>query len=176
MPITRYVTCAVIFANTSLPPNLKESGSDAAIQLIESASTPQPQFTLYGYARNHALSLPDLEQHPQYDAVSQAVTWVADLSSAENIRLITLVDAVSAPTPVNVIPGTDGIWYDLTIERTKNRSHFRWWTRPPVGWESAGALVNYMLELSQSTFILSAQRSASDKANKIAYTPKTQSL
>lgn len=159
MPITRFVACSVIFARPSAQPKptLKESSSDAALQLVESASTPQPQFTLYGYVRNHALNLPDLEQHPHYDAVAQTVTWFADLSSAENAKLLTLVEAVSAPALVNLIPGADGTWYDLTIERMAGRFHFRWWVQPPVGWESAGALVDYLIELSQSTFATSAQ-------------------
>jgi len=171
MPITCFVTCAVIFANSISHPKLKESSRDAAIQLVESASTPQPQFTLYGYVRNHALNLPELEQHPHYDAITQAVTWFADLSSAENRKLLTLVEAVTAPTPIHLIPGTDGIGYDLTIERMQNRFYFRWWAQPPVGWESASALINYLIELSQSTFALSAQLSDADRANKITYTP-----
>lgn len=172
MPITRFVTCAVIFANATSRPNLKESGSDAAIQLVQSASTPQPQFTLYGYARNHALNLPDLEQHPHYDAIAQAVTWFANLSSTQNTKLLTLVEAVSASTPVSLIPGTDGIWYDLTVERAKERCHFRWWARPPAGWECAGALVDYLLELSQSMFALSAQSNSAPAQTKSPHSLK----
>ena len=159
MPITRFLTFSILFANpaNAPKPSLKESGSDAAIQLLQSARTVQPQFTLYGYVRNRALDLPDLEQHPQYDAATQSVTWSTELSAAENARLLTLLAAVSVPIMAHSLPGTDGTWYDLVVEQMAGRFHFRWWVQPPAGWESVGAVVAYLLALSQTTFQTSAQ-------------------
>ncbi|MFN8490010.1 MAG: hypothetical protein U0350_20655 [Caldilineaceae bacterium] len=161
MPVTRFVTCSIIMAGaTTLPlPEIGESGQDCVLRLVETSRTTQPQFTLHGYIRNRVLGFPELAQHCNYNAGTGSVIWSTPLSTAENARLMTRLEAVTVPLLASSWPGTDGTWFTLAVERGSFAGSFRfsWWMKPPEGWESVGAVLGYMLELGESTFLASAQ-------------------
>lgn len=161
MPVTRFITCNIIMAGAAVVtlPEIGESGQDCVIRLVEASRTKAPQFTLHGYIRNRVLDFPALEQHPNYNAGTGSVIWSAPLAPAESAQLMTLLDAVTVPLLASSLPGTDGTWFTLGVERGSFAGSFRfsWWMKPPEGWSSAGAVLGYILELGQKTFVASSQ-------------------
>jgi len=176
MPVTRFITCSIIMAGaaTLALPEIGESGQDCVIRLVETSQTKQPQFTLHGYIRNRVLGFPELAQHRNYNTATGSVIWSMPLSSVENARLMTLLDAVTVPLLASSFPGADGTWFTLAVERGSFAGSFRfyWWMKPPEGWESIGAVLDYLLQLGESTFVASAQPTdvlsqAKEQINKI---------
>lgn len=97
-----------------------------AVRLVESQSEQGRSFTLHDGGR------------PEYT-----------LTSEETERLVALLGQIAVAVPWQSIAGFDGTDYTLVLRRAMSSITFGWWAMTPTGWESVGAVFDYVMDVAK---------------------------
>lgn len=71
------------------------------------------------------------------------------LTVDENSELLRLLGQIEVQAPWEARIGFDGCTYDLILKGPLTEVTFRWWLEVPQGWESVGAVADYVMSLAQ---------------------------
>lgn len=74
---------------------------------------------------------------------------VYTLTPAEADELLRLVGALAPKAPWQAAAGFDGCTYTLALKGPMSGMTFTWWVDVPAGWESVGAVAEYVLGLAR---------------------------
>jgi hypothetical protein len=131
-------------AGSSSRPSQPARGLQNDLVVVESQSGQERAFALY-----HS---PDA---PSYG-----------LSAEETSELLRLAAHIQVTAPWQGMAGLDGTIYTLTLEGAMSSAAFQWWVQPPSGWESVGALFDYVRGLAQRIGENSNSQTQSGKGRK----------
>lgn len=134
MPLTRSYHFVITFAEATSRDAALDGSIDRAYRIAES---PQHRWTISEHGQPVAI---DGEQQSQ---LAQLLAGLAPLP-----------DPAIAPE----FAGSDGTWVTVVILRGDQQVSYRWWVRPPAGWEALGAVVEFVQQLADAPREQEAQR------------------
>ena len=124
MPVRTLETIAIEFADAdNSPPEVQPKSIPVArsLRLVESQINQTGTFTLYD------------------GAVTEYI-----LSVEETEHLLELLGRTAVKVPWQPLVGRDGTDRELTLKGAMSSMTFRWWVEVPPGWESIGAVFDYV--------------------------------
>ena len=97
-----------------------------AVRLVESQSD-----------QGHSFALHDGER-PEYT-----------LTCEETEQLVALLGQIAVTVPWQSMAGFDGTDYALVLRGAMSSISFGWWVTVPTGWESVGAVFDYVMNVAR---------------------------
>jgi hypothetical protein len=138
MPVKTLETIAIEFADAdNSPPELQPKSIPVtrSLRLVESQINQTRTFTFF-----------------------EGAVTAYSLSVEETEHLLELLGRTAAKVPWQPLVGRDGTDRELTLKRAMSSITFRWWVEVPPGWESIGAVFDYVKAIDDR------QRAAGDLA------------
>ena len=71
------------------------------------------------------------------------------LDDNETDALLHLLGQLTLRVPWDSAVGFDGFTHTLTLKRPMSHAEFQWWVEVPQGWESVGAVFDYVMALAK---------------------------
>jgi len=120
-----WVTIVIEFGGPAWAPRPeRDAPFGAPIRLVESEADAARAFTLYHGNRS-----------------------VYTLTAGETDELLSLLGQMEVKAPWGAMIGFDGCTYTMKLIGPMSDVTFSWWMEVPKGWESVGAVADYVLSL-----------------------------